>query len=58
LGARYKVALQLHPETDFAANAPLAALGPTAARWRALQARGWQVGAAGAMSRRCMHAVR
>lgn len=43
VGARYRVALQLHPHDDFAANPPHAALGPTAARWRALQARGWRV---------------
>jgi hypothetical protein len=43
VGARYRVALQLHPHEDFAANPPRGALGPTAARWRALQARGWRV---------------
>jgi len=43
VGARYRVALQLHPHEDFAANPPHGPLGPTAARWRALQARGWRV---------------
>lgn len=43
VGARYRVALQLHPHEDFAANPPHGALGPTAARWRSLQARGWRV---------------
>lgn len=43
VGARYRVALQLHPQEDFTANPPHGPLGPTAARWRALQARGWQV---------------
>jgi hypothetical protein len=43
VGARYRVALQLHPHEDFAANPPHGALGPTVARWRSLQARGWRV---------------
>jgi hypothetical protein len=40
---RSKVALQLEGPLAFAANPPYAALGPTAAKWRALQTRGWQV---------------
>lgn len=43
LAARPKVAVQLEPPGAFAANPPHAALGPTAARWLALQRRGWQV---------------
>jgi hypothetical protein len=39
-----RVAIQLETPDMFAANPPHAALGPTAARWRALQLRGWQVG--------------
>jgi hypothetical protein len=39
-----RVAIQLETPDMFAANPPHAALGPTAARWRALQSRGWQVG--------------
>lgn len=40
---RSKVALQLEGPAAFAANPPYAPLGPTAAKWRALQIRGWQV---------------
>jgi hypothetical protein len=47
VGARYRIALQLHPHEDFAANPPHGPLGPTAARWRALQARGWRVSGTG-----------
>lgn len=43
-GRKERVAIQLETPDMFAANAPHAALGPTAARWRALQSRGWQVG--------------
>ncbi|WIA39327.1 hypothetical protein OEZ86_005440 [Tetradesmus obliquus] len=42
-GRKERVAIQLETPDMFAANAPHAALGPTAARWRALQSRGWQV---------------
>ena len=42
--SRLKAALQLEGPERFASNAPHAPLGPTAARWRALRARGWKVG--------------
>eukprot|EP00878_Enallax_costatus_P032748 GHUV01036012.1.p1 GENE.GHUV01036012.1~~GHUV01036012.1.p1 ORF type:complete len:661 (+),score=202.40 GHUV01036012.1:871-2853(+) len=38
-----RAALQLETPEMFASNPPYAALGPTAARWRALQCRGWRV---------------
>jgi hypothetical protein len=38
-----RVALALEGTAAFAANAPHVPLGATVSRWRALQARGWQV---------------